>query len=177
MGDRLGTYVGNVTIDKTNQGEQTVYVPWSEFKLTWRGEDLKGPALSDDLGKIMMIGFATGYPGKVGGFDINLLSFEAGNSDDAANNNVEFKKGARKMTVAGSDYVDLVTFDGQDGTTFKWRDLNDPVMGGRSVSTFEVDNDGQYAVFNGTVAIVPSLSAPGTFSSSCHFLIFFLFFF
>ena len=53
-----------------------------------------------------------------------------------------------------------VTFDGSKGTTFQWRDLNDPVMGGRSFSTFHVD-PGHFGVFNGTCAIVPSLKAPG----------------
>ena len=53
-----------------------------------------------------------------------------------------------------------VTFDGNKGTTFQWRDLNDPVMGGRSFSTFHVDS-GHFGVFNGTCAIVPSLKAPG----------------
>jgi len=53
----------------------------------------------------------------------------------------------------------LATFDGADGTTFKWYDTNDPVMGGKSISTFGVT--GKAGVFNGTCAIVPSLKAPG----------------
>ena len=33
---------------------------------------------------------------------------------------------------------DLVTFDGAQGTTFKWNVINDPVMGGQSSSTFSI---------------------------------------
>jgi hypothetical protein len=53
----------------------------------------------------------------------------------------------------------IASFDGATGTTFQWRDLNDPVMGGRSTSTFHVDQS--VGIFNGTCAIVPSLKAPG----------------
>ena len=46
-----------------------------------------------------------------------------------------------------------------------WRITNDPVMGGRSKSTFSVGDDGagnhNIGLFSGDVAIVPSLKAPG----------------
>lgn len=58
-------------------------------------------------------------------------------------------------------YADLVTYDQAKGTTWSWKDLNDPVMGGRSTSTFSIDKTKKIATFNGTVAIVPSLKAPG----------------
>merc|ERR1739848_553637 len=73
--------------------------------------------------------------------------------------------GAAKAAVAtvatASDTPDVVlaTFDGAKGTTFKWKDLNDPFMGGASTSTFHVDN--KVGVFNGTCAIVKFLKAPG----------------
>ena len=53
----------------------------------------------------------------------------------------------------------LATFDGNPATTFRWADMNDPVMGGRSTSTFA--QRGGLGVFNGTCAIVPFLKAPG----------------
>lgn len=59
------------------------------------------------------------------------------------------------------NYVDLVTFDGAKGTTFLWVTTNDPVMGGQSTSTFTIDKKQQIGILNGTVRIVPSLSAPG----------------
>merc|ERR1712093_896029 len=51
-------------------------------------------------------------------------------------------------TASDTPDVVLATFDGSKGTTFKWKDLNDPVMGGASTSTFHVDN--KVGVFNGT---------------------------
>merc|ERR1711871_889910 len=62
-------------------------------------------------------------------------------------------------TYATENSVDLVTFDGASGTTFKWVDENDPVMGGVSHSTFNVSDS--TGIFDGEVKIVPSLSAPG----------------
>ena len=52
----------------------------------------------------------------------------------------------------------LATFDGSR-TTRTWRKLDDPVMGGQSVSTFGVSNNA--GIFNGICAIVPFLHAPG----------------
>jgi len=56
--------------------------------------------------------------------------------------------------------IKLATFDGAKETTAKWRDLNDPVMGGASTSSFKVSSD-KTGVFNGTCAIVGFLKAPG----------------
>mmetsp|Transcript_12473 Transcript_12473/g.43656 ORF Transcript_12473/g.43656 Transcript_12473/m.43656 type:complete len:240 (-) Transcript_12473:148-867(-) len=64
-------------------------------------------------------------------------------------------------TSASAPGIELVTFDGANGTTFKWKDLNDPVMGGRSSSTWSIDTSAGQAHWNGTVRIVPSLKAPG----------------
>merc|ERR1711920_7894 len=55
--------------------------------------------------------------------------------------------------------VPLTTFDGAEATTQKWTAMNDPVMGGKSRATFTVE--AETAVFDGAVAIVPSLQAPG----------------
>jgi len=60
-----------------------------------------------------------------------------------------------------SNTVRLVTFDGSEGTTFEFEAHNDPVMGGVSTSTFEVNEEENFGIFNGTVKIVPSLNAPG----------------
>merc|ERR1712070_728076 len=53
----------------------------------------------------------------------------------------------------------LVTFDGAEGTTFEFKALNDPVMGGKSSGTWSL-SDGA-GVLDGEVVNVPSLSAPG----------------
>jgi hypothetical protein len=56
--------------------------------------------------------------------------------------------------------VALLSFDGSE-TEKAWKALVDPVMGGQSVATASVDKDGQFAVLDGEVKIVPSLNAPG----------------
>merc|ERR1711988_1466911 len=53
----------------------------------------------------------------------------------------------------------LVTFDGSSGTTFKFVELNDPVMGGRSTGTWSLGNG--FGILDGEVVDVPSLKAPG----------------
>ena len=55
--------------------------------------------------------------------------------------------------------VALTTFDGAAATSQTWSAENDPVMGGRSESTFTVA--GKLGQWMGEVKIVPSLHAPG----------------
>jgi hypothetical protein len=60
------------------------------------------------------------------------------------------------------DYVDLLTFDGAEGTTsHRWILTNDPVMGGVSNSNWTVIDEKEEGLWVGTVKIVPSLAAPG----------------
>jgi len=68
------------------------------------------------------------------------------------------------LNYEASASIPLVTFDGAEGTTYKFHVLNDPVMGGVSTGTFEVDEENDIGIFNGTVKIVPSLQAPGFLS-------------
>lgn len=65
------------------------------------------------------------------------------------------------VSVAMGQDITLVTFDGMAGTTFKFTELNDPVMGGQSVGTWTVDTAEKFGVFDGEVKDVPSLKAPG----------------
>merc|ERR1712070_434514 len=62
---------------------------------------------------------------------------------------------ALKSSAAGS----LVTFDGTKETSFNFKELNDPVMGGKSTGTWAL-GDG-FGILDGEVVDVPSLSAPG----------------
>merc|ERR1712061_202029 len=55
--------------------------------------------------------------------------------------------------------VNLVTFDGTRETTFEFKELNDPVMGGQSTGTWSL-SDG-FGIMDGEVVNVPSLKAPG----------------
>lgn len=63
--------------------------------------------------------------------------------------------------LAAAAKVELVTFDGAAGTTWNFKELNDPVMGGKSAGTWHVDRAGHFGVFDGAVVNVPSLKAPG----------------
>merc|ERR1712217_575297 len=66
-----------------------------------------------------------------------------------------------EASLADSAGVTLATFDGAAGTTFKFTELNDPVMGGRSTGTWKVDATEKVGIFDGEVVNVPSLKAPG----------------
>lgn len=57
------------------------------------------------------------------------------------------------------DVTQLVTFDGVKETTWSWRVINDPVMGGLSHSTWKIAN--KTAIWDGEVLVVPKLKAPG----------------
>jgi len=57
--------------------------------------------------------------------------------------------------------IPIATFDGAASTTLDWVAINDPVMGGKSTSTFSVDSTRGLGVWTGVVAIVPFLQAPG----------------
>merc|ERR1712004_722478 len=53
----------------------------------------------------------------------------------------------------------LVTFDGAGDTSFTFKILNDPVMGGKSTGTWSLGSG--FGILDGEVVDVPSLSAPG----------------
>jgi len=62
-----------------------------------------------------------------------------------------------KLSVSAP--TSLITFDGAQGTTFDFKALNDPVMGGKSSGTWTVGSGA--GILDGEVVDVPSLSAPG----------------
>jgi len=64
-------------------------------------------------------------------------------------------------SVAAAELTYLATFNGAQSTTVDWKEVNDPVMGGKSVGTFAVDQTNKKGVFNGTCALIPALNAPG----------------
>lgn len=65
--------------------------------------------------------------------------------------------------------MEIVTFDGNPATSFKFTELNDPVMGGKSTGTWTQAKG--YGIFDGEVVDVPSLKAPGFIKASAdgHF--------
>lgn len=68
---------------------------------------------------------------------------------------------ATLFAVAAAEPLTLAKFDGGK-SEFKWKEENDPVMGGVSFNcTFDIDHKEGVAIFDGEVKIVPSLKAPG----------------
>mmetsp|Transcript_13484 Transcript_13484/g.16970 ORF Transcript_13484/g.16970 Transcript_13484/m.16970 type:complete len:459 (+) Transcript_13484:87-1463(+) len=65
------------------------------------------------------------------------------------------------LTATIPTTIPLVTFDGNPSTTHEWSSLNDPVMGGKSTSTFAISSETHSGVFDGEVVDVPFLHAPG----------------
>lgn len=68
---------------------------------------------------------------------------------------------ASLLALAAAGKVPLATFDGSKETTWSWETVNDPVMGGKSSSTFQVDSSRKLGVWDGEVRVVPFLGAPG----------------
>jgi len=63
--------------------------------------------------------------------------------------------------ASAQDKVTLVSFDGAKATSFPWKLVNDPVMGGVSNSNYSISSEEQSMLWTGEVKIVPSLKAPG----------------
>lgn len=63
------------------------------------------------------------------------------------------------IAFASAKTVMLATFDGAKETTLTWNPVNDPVMGGQSTSTFNVQ--ASKGIFEGEVKVVTFLGAPG----------------
>jgi hypothetical protein len=141
---KQGVYMANFTLTNTMDDHT---VPWEAFTCSWRGQKVDWcPDVKTELAKISNIGVGTAFPGTAAPFEVHLESISA-----AAN---------LPLAVASPDVVELATFDGQDKqATHKWKTENDPVMGGKSDSTFVV-KDG-LGDFSGTCRIVPQLKAPG----------------
>jgi len=56
---------------------------------------------------------------------------------------------------------DLIVLEDFTNPRHKWKEMNDPVMGGKSTGTFAVDPDQEVGIFHGSVEIVSFLNAPG----------------
>jgi len=68
-GMKLGTYTSQFSAPSSFGPSEVV--AWDSFKLTWRGQPIDGPKLTDQLDQIMNIGI--GAAGKAGDFDIELV--------------------------------------------------------------------------------------------------------
>merc|ERR1712187_495610 len=153
-----GSYKPNFAVPASEEF-QTVVVPFTDFTYKW--SDTTGePTVkcADDASVCPTEKYLKGLKtleimaeGVEGSFHLEVKSITAVNT--ASGEHV-----ASFIAVADAASVPLTTFDGAAGTTQSWRAMNDPVMGGKSKATFTVDSNA--GVFDGAVAIVPSLQAP-----------------
>lgn len=126
---------------------QEVFVPFSSFVESWRGEKVGGAPNAAQLASIKTVGL--GSAGIAGNFAINIVSIVATNDNSPSPN-------PGPAPAVGKT---MVSFGANEPSNYKWFVVNDPVMGGRSSST--ITESGGLGIFNGTVAIVPQLKAPG----------------
>ena len=71
---------------------------------------------------------------------------------------------AASLQAIAANEILLASFDGAAGSTHRWQQMNDPVMGGKSTGSFTVA-DGK-GIFSGEVVDVPFLHAPGFIKAS-----------
>jgi len=82
-----------------------------------------------------------------------IENFQGGHPDETT------QEAHRKNAQGSQQNVTLATFDGTPETSYSWRAMNDPVMGGKSHSSFNVEQSEGH--FVGYCANVPFLKAPG----------------
>jgi hypothetical protein len=124
---REGTFVANFELTRS-EAAHTVFLPWSRFVLSFRGQPLHGgPALEDELGSVLRVSLGT--HGVAGKFRLELASVAAVAKDAAHVTSVDERREFVLAEGSGvGDGVDLVTFDGAQGTSFSWNLVNDPVV-------------------------------------------------
>merc|ERR1719183_2317729 len=152
---KKGGFQGDFDVQITNVNDevQSIFIPFSSFKETWRGEPEGGAPTKLQLTKIEQIGI--GAAGVAGTFELDLISVSVALSAPGPS------PGPGPAPAPPADAIELVSFAAGSPHLYTWTDLNDPVMGGLSTSSFKVHPDEAIGVFNGTVRIVPSLKAPG----------------
>eukprot|EP00854_Cymbomonas_tetramitiformis_P000780 gene780-1252_t len=81
-GYRNGQYVASFL---ATANWTTVSIPFSEFELTWRGQPIQGPPLTEQLAQIQQLGVSAGQdPNVPGQFKLELAWIRAGRSASSA---------------------------------------------------------------------------------------------
>jgi hypothetical protein len=139
---------------KLVDGQESQFVSYSDFTCQWRGQKLTNCGnIEEQLSSVQQL--VVGSGGVAGPFRLELSSLAATSkpSETSADEVI-----LESFAVPAGN-VRLASFNSDDAEFHQWVQKNDPVMGGASRGTFEiVDNTG---VMNGTVALIPSLQAPG----------------
>lgn len=148
---KKGGFICDFDVDGTvADAVQTIYIPFASCKEEWRGEPEGGAPTAKQLTKVSQIGI--GAAGVAGTFGMALVSVSVAASSPGP---------APGPSPPAPGAIELVSFDAGSPHLYTWTDLNDPVMGGLSTSSFKVKPEEGLGIFNGTVRIVPSLKAPG----------------
>lgn len=132
-----------------------VEIPFTDFSAKWDDatgdqivtceEDSKYcPTIKSLQNLKTMAIWGEGVAGKV---HLEILTISAVGCDDSVQDNYIDEQ---------QDEIDIESFDDMQ---HKWECMNDPVMGGKSTGAVSVENG--VASFDGKVAIVPFLQAPG----------------
>merc|ERR1711879_246015 len=144
----------------------TTYIDKQIFVLTGSGDSCKIEACSES--QSTSVGdFSTNYcdilnlyGGSAAGY--NVVSKDFTSDESSHKGSVGAGHDASKCIVSSLKSTatgPLVTFDGAEETSFNFKILNDPVMGGKSTGSWSLGSG--FGILDGEVVDVPSLSAPG----------------
>ena len=143
---RQGEFEGSFVLTSSMS---THFIPFASMTQSWRGQKEGGPPSKEQLANITGLGFIE--DGVAGKFDFEILSIAAGSAPDPGPAPAPGPSPQKLLPLAG--------FSNGKAEGATWQAVNDPVMGGRSTSTVEVQVD--HAVWKGDVKVVPSLKEPG----------------
>merc|ERR1711879_1062928 len=154
------------TNPSTSVPEGTTYTDKQIFVLTDAGSSCKIEACSES--QSTSVGdFSTNYcdiinlyGGSAAGY--NVVSKDFTSDESSHKGSVGAGHDASKCIVSSLKSTatgPLVTFDGAEETSFNFKILNDPVMGGKSTGSWSLGSG--FGILDGEVVNVPSLSAPG----------------
>jgi hypothetical protein len=106
VGGREGTFVASFALQRS-EAARTLFLPWSRFVLSFRGQPLRGgPALEDELDGVLRVGLGT--HGVAGKFRLEFASVAAVAEGAARAPGADE---CREFVLAeAGDGVDLVTF-------------------------------------------------------------------
>jgi hypothetical protein len=85
----------------------------------------------------------------------------AASASNTLDGTVTANANANANACYGYECGDIIVLEDFAGSQRKWKETNDPVMGGKSTGTFVVNEKHHYGVLHGRVEIVPFLNAPG----------------
>jgi len=164
----FNNFKADYTMESTGNWEW-IAIPLNQFSNEWDAatgepttkcsDNPKVCPKDSDLVAIQQVGiWMEGVAGKFG-YEVKWIGMGDGQEPPNLRTQLGISQDPKQTD---DDSVTLITFDGKDSkTTFDWSLVNDPVMGGVSVSNYSVAEADSKLVWSGEVKVVPSLQAPG----------------